>query len=82
MPGAPVGLNAVAYLLFAIVPGFLVGIIAVLLGGCPIRQTVMASEGNYKAAWFFLGMCVGSIIFAAFISGWVIAVMKTLGFGA
>ncbi|MCU0631853.1 MAG: YeeE/YedE family protein [Methanolinea sp.] len=81
MPGAPGGLNAAAYLIFAIIPGFLVGFIAVLLGGCPIRQTVMASEGNYKAAWFFVGMCVGSILFAAIVSGWVVSLMRALGFG-
>ncbi len=81
VPGAPGGLDTAAYLLFSIVPGFFVGFIAVLIGGCPIRQTVMASEGNYRAAWFFIGMCVGSVIFAAFVSGWVVGFMKALGFG-
>lgn len=82
IPGAPGGLNPVAYILFAIIPGFFVGLIAVLIGGCPIRQTVMASEGNYKAAWFFVGMCVGSVLFALYVSGLTVALMKTLGFGA
>lgn len=81
IPGAPGGLNPAAYLIFSIVPGFFVGLIAVYLGGCPIRQTVMASEGNYKSAWFFLGMCAGSIIFAALVSSLVVALMRTLGFG-
>lgn len=81
VPGAPGGLDTAAYLLFSIVPGFFVGFIAVLIGGCPIRQTVMASEGNYRAAWFIIGMCVGSVIFAAFVSGWVVGFMKALGFG-
>lgn len=81
VPGAPGGLDTAAYLLFSVVPGFFVGFIAVLIGGCPIRQTVMASEGNYRAAWFFIGMCVGSVIFAAFVSGWVVGFMKALGFG-
>lgn len=82
VPGAPSGLVPAAYLIFAVIPGFFVGFICVLLGGCPIRQTVMASEGSYKAGFFFLGMCVGSIIFAAFVSGWVVALMRLLGFGA
>lgn len=81
VPGAPGGLDTAAYLLFSIVPGFFVGFIAVLIGGCPIRQTVMASEGNYRAAWFIIGMCVGSVIFAALVSGWVVGFMKALGFG-
>lgn len=82
IPGAPAGLDTTAYLIFSIVPGFLVGFIAVLLGGCPIRLTVMASEGNYKAAWFLVGMCVGSILFAAIVSGLAVGFMKALGFGA
>jgi len=81
VPGAPGGLDTAAYLLFSVVPGFFVGFIAVRIGECPIRQTVMASEGNYRAAWFFIGMCVGSVIFAAFVSGWVVGFMKALGFG-
>lgn len=82
IPGAPGGLNLAAYLIFAAIPGFLVGFICILLGGCPIRQTVMASEGSYKAAFFFIGMAAGSIIFAAVVSGWVVSLMKAIGFGA
>lgn len=81
IPGAPGDLNLAAYFLFAIFPGFFVGLICVFLGGCPIRLTVMASEGNYKAAWFFVGMALGSIIFAAWVSGAVVIMMKALGFG-
>ncbi|HRX34735.1 MAG TPA: transporter component, partial [Methanoregulaceae archaeon] len=65
----------------SVITGFFVGFICVLLGGCPIRQTVMASEGNYKAAFFFLGMCIGSIIFAAYVSGWFTIFMRSIGFG-
>lgn len=82
VPGAPAGLNPAAYLIFAAIPGFLIGFICMLLGGCPIRQTVMASEGSYKAGFFFIGMCVGSVIFATFVSGWVVVLMRALGFGA
>jgi hypothetical protein len=82
VPGAPGGLNTAAYLVFAAIPGFFVGFICILLGGCPIRQTVMASEGNMRAGFFFIGMCIGSILFAAVVSGWVVTLMKTLGFGA
>lgn len=82
VPGAPAGLVPDAYLIFAAVPGFLVGLICVLLGGCPFRQAVMASEGSYRGAFFVIGMCVGSVLFAAFVSGWIVALMRTLGFGA
>lgn len=81
IPGAPGGLSLAAYTLFAIIPGFFIGLICIILGGCPIRQTVMASEGNIKSAWFFVGMCIGSLIFAAWVSGAVVAMMKFAGFG-
>ncbi len=82
MPGGPAGLSQAAYLLLAVVPGFFVGLIAVWLGGCPFRQTVMASEGSIRSAWFFLGMCAGSVIFAVFVSGAVVVLMKMLAPGA
>lgn len=82
VPGAPAGLVPAAYLIFAAIPGFLVGFVCVLLGGCPFRQAVMASEGSYRGAFFVIGMCVGSILFGAFVSGWILVLMRALGFGA
>ncbi|HPC55992.1 MAG TPA: YeeE/YedE thiosulfate transporter family protein [Methanolinea sp.] len=82
VPGAPAGLGPAAYILLAVIPGFLVGFICVLLGGCPIRQAVMTSEGNIRAAFFLLGMAVASPVFAAFVSGWIVLLMKSLGLGA
>ncbi|MCQ8893611.1 MAG: YeeE/YedE family protein [Methanolinea sp.] len=82
VPGAPAGLGLAASVMLAVIPGFLVGFICVLLGGCPIRQAVMTSEGNYKAAFFLLGMAVASPVFAAFVSGWVVLMVKSLGLGA
>lgn len=38
----------------------LVGISATLLGGCPLRQTVLASEGDTDAAVTILGMIAGA----------------------
>ena len=39
---------------------FLVGYGAVLLGGCPLRQTILAGEGDTDAAVTFLGMLLGA----------------------
>ena len=39
------------------------GFLGVLLGGCPIRQTVMGGEGNIKSLFFLLGLIIGTIIF-------------------
>lgn len=37
-----------------------VGLGATLLGGCPLRQTIMAGEGDTDAGMAFLGMLVGA----------------------
>ncbi|MCX7781547.1 MAG: YedE family putative selenium transporter [Negativicutes bacterium] len=39
---------------------FLTGIAATLAGGCPLRQLVLAGEGNTDAAFCVLGMLVGA----------------------
>lgn len=40
----------------------LVGLGSVLLGGCPLRQTILAGEGNTDAAITFLGFLVGAAL--------------------
>lgn len=39
-----------------------VGLGATLLGGCPLRQTVMAGEGNSDAVMVFLGFLAGAAL--------------------
>ena len=68
IPGAPGGLSIWMYLILAIIGGFGLGIFGVLLGGCPLRQTVMGFEGNRKSIAFIIGMLVGAIIFHAWIA--------------
>ena len=79
VPGAPAGLTIAGYIILAIVGGITVGIIGVLLGGCPIRQLVMTSEGNLKSLTFVIGTCIGAIVFTLWVSGWGVAVLKGLG---
>lgn len=38
----------------------LTGICSILLGGCPLRQTILASEGNSDAGITILGLIVGA----------------------
>ncbi len=38
----------------------IVGITAVMLGGCPLRQTILASEGDLDAGLTVLGLIVGA----------------------
>ncbi|MDO9556561.1 MAG: YedE family putative selenium transporter [Coriobacteriia bacterium] len=42
-------------------PMILVGLTAVFMGGCPLRQVVMASEGDLDAVAAVLGMMVGAV---------------------
>ena len=79
VPGAPANLTVVAYIVLAVISGIAVGIIGVLLGGCPLRQVVMTSEGNIKSLCFVIGMCIGAVVFAAWVSGWVVSLLKGLG---
>jgi len=39
---------------------FVVGLGAILLGGCPLRQLVLAGEGNTDSAMAVLGLLVGA----------------------
>lgn len=74
IPGAPGGLANWAYVVLAIIGGFGMGLLGVLLGGCPLRQTVMGFEGNLKSIFFIVGMAVGAILFHLFIAGWVVSI--------
>ena len=67
IPGAPGGLTNLSYVFLAIIGGFGMGFVGVLLGGCPLRQIVMTSEGNLKSMFFVAGLIVGSVIFHAWI---------------
>ncbi|HNX28561.1 MAG TPA: YedE family putative selenium transporter [Syntrophomonadaceae bacterium] len=41
---------------------FLVGLTATLLGGCPLRQLVLSSEGDLDAGAVVLGMIIGAAV--------------------
>ena len=77
IPGSIPGLNITAYVILALIGGIGMGFLGVLLGGCPLRQVVMWSEGNRKSMFFFVGMVIGAIIYHAFIlslvQGWFVA---------
>lgn len=82
VPGAPGGLAVTGYVILALVGGFGMGFLGVLLGGCPLRQMVMGSEGN-KRSWFFVvGLCVGAVLFHGFVAGWVVDAFVAMGLGA
>ena len=79
VPGAPASLTVTAYIVLAVIGGIAVGLIGVLLGGCPLRQVVMTSEGNRKSLCFVIGMCIGAVIYTAWISGMTVTLLKAVG---
>lgn len=79
VPGAPANLTVAAYLVLAVIGGIAVGLIGTLIGGCPLRQVVMTSEGNMKSLFFVIGMCIGAVVFTMWVSGWGVALLKAAG---
>ncbi len=75
IPGAPPGLEVISYVILAIIGGFGMGFIGVLLGGCPLRQIVMGTEGNLRSLFYVLGLAVGAIIFHAWVINLVLAIL-------
>lgn len=63
IPGAPSGVSLLGTILFAIFGGVGMGLVGVLLGGCPLRQIVMSGEGTMKSFLFFIGLAIGAILF-------------------
>lgn len=79
VPGAPADLSSTAYLILALIGGIGMGVIGVYLGGCPLRQFVMTTEGNLKSLWFILGMVVGSVLFYVITMGIVKGILTATG---
>lgn len=79
IPGAPADLSPVAYIILALIGGAGMGVIGVYLGGCPLRQFVMTTEGNMKSLWFVIGMAVGSVLFYLITAGFVKAIFTATG---
>ena len=60
--GQPVAFNTLVSgnFLWAVLGMFLVGFASILLGGCPLRQLVLAGAGSSDAVMAVLGMTVGA----------------------
>ncbi|MHA1248639.1 MAG: YeeE/YedE thiosulfate transporter family protein [Candidatus Helarchaeota archaeon] len=76
VPGAPPGLTLVGYIVLAMIGGFGMGLVGVLLGGCPLRQSIMGTEGNIRSIFFVIGMFIGAVIFHLLVINWAIAIFK------
>jgi uncharacterized membrane protein YedE/YeeE len=75
--GAPT-VSTTGVIVLMIIGGLFVGLIGTLLGGCPLRQLVMTSEGNLKAAAFVIGMFAGAIAFTTLVSPWISEAFKAI----
>ena len=76
--GAP-AVSAAGVIILMIIGGIAVGLIGTFLGGCPLRQLVMTSEGNLKSLVFVVGMLIGAVLFTALLSPWIVEVFKSIG---
>jgi uncharacterized membrane protein YedE/YeeE len=71
IPGAPLSSAASTPLLtnivLAVIGGVGLGVFSVFAGGCPLRQHVMASEGDKSSMSYLAGFYVGAVVFTAVI---------------
>lgn len=69
--GAPVGRFAgpvTQTVLFTVAGGFLVGSVSILANGCPLRQHVMAGQGNADSMVYLAGFALGAPVFHLWVS--------------
>jgi uncharacterized membrane protein YedE/YeeE len=71
IPGAPLSSSATesvwVHVFLAVLGGLGLGVFSVFAGGCPLRQHVMASEGDKSSIAYLLGFYVGAVVFTAAI---------------
>lgn len=79
IPGAPLSSAATTPLwvnvFLAVLGGLGLGLFSVLAGGCPLRQHVMASEGDKSSMSYLAGFYVGAVVFTAVILPVIIDVL-------
>jgi uncharacterized membrane protein YedE/YeeE len=63
------------HVLLAVIGGLGIGLFSVFAGGCPLRQHVMASEGDKSSMMYLIGFYVGAVAFTAFILPFIIGVL-------
>lgn len=54
--------------LFTVAGGFLVGSASIFANGCPLRQHVLAAQGNGSSMIYLVGFFSGAIIFHTMVS--------------
>jgi hypothetical protein len=71
IPGAPLSSAASipiwVNVFLAVIGGLGLGVFSVFAGGCPLRQHVMASEGDKSSISYLAGFYFGAVVFTAVI---------------
>jgi len=62
------GIQFNALMLCTIVGAFIIGLLSVLIGGCPLRQHVKAASGNKSAMVYLGGFYVGVLFYMLFLN--------------
>jgi uncharacterized protein len=77
--GAPLSTIAstplVVHVFLAVLGGLGLGFFSVFAGGCPLRQHVMASEGDKSSIAYLVGFYVAAVVFTAVILPFIIGVL-------
>lgn len=55
-----------------VIGGFGVGVLSVFANGCPLRQHVMAAQGNISAIAYLVGFLMGALIFYKLVFNFVL----------
>ncbi len=63
-------------MVFTILGAFVIGVLSVLVGGCPLRQHVKAASGNKSALVYVGGFYIGVLIYMLFLSGFFKALFE------
>jgi uncharacterized membrane protein YedE/YeeE len=61
--------------LLAVLGGLGLGFFSVFAGGCPLRQHIMASEGDKSSMMYLVGFYVGAVVFTLVILPFIIGVL-------
>ncbi len=77
--GAPLSTVAATpiwvHVLIAVIGGLGIGLFSVFAGGCPLRQHVMASEGDKSSMAYLAGFYIGAVVFTVVVLPWIVQVL-------
>ncbi|MCW4005223.1 MAG: YeeE/YedE family protein [Candidatus Bathyarchaeota archaeon] len=80
IPGAPLSSAAATplwvHITLAVIGGLGIGAFSVFAGGCPLRQHIMASEGDKSSMSYLAGFYIGAIIFTIAVAPTIVQIFS------